>query len=154
MVRATDVKGLENIKQRVLDCFVGAAAATGARLEYKWDDLCYLPMLNNLTLGRLFLGNLLRFRKKAKMEDPDKGFGSTDFGNVSQIVPGVHAGIAIAPPGVVTHSPQFAEAAASENGRLAMLDAAKTLALTVADLVAVPGLLVKAKDEFDRNKKL
>jgi amidohydrolase len=153
MVRATDQAYLEELKQKVLDCFKGAAAATGARLEYKWDDLSYAPLLNNLTLGKLFLANLRRFRKKAQMEDPDKGFGSTDFGNVSQLIPGIHASIAIAPRGVVTHSPQFAEAAGSETGRQAMLDAAKALALTVTDLLADPELIVKAREEFNQHQE-
>ena len=34
------------------------------------------------------------------MEDPDKSFGSTDFGNVSQLVPGIHASVAITRRGI------------------------------------------------------
>ncbi len=53
LVRAADETYLAELKQKVLNCFIGAATATGARLEYKWDELCYAPMLNNLTLGKL-----------------------------------------------------------------------------------------------------
>jgi amidohydrolase len=149
LVRAADETYLAELKQKVLNCFLGAATATGARLEYKWDELCYAPMLNNLTLGRLFVRNMRKIGRKTKMVDPDKSFGSTDFGNVSQLVPGIHASVAITGRrGVVTHSPQFAKAAVSEKGLQAMLDAAKALAMTAADLVADPELMAKVKDEF------
>ena len=81
LVRADTEAYLEELKQKVLNCFIGAATATGARLEYKWDDLCYAPMLNNIALGRLFMNNMRQIGRKMKLVDPDKSFGSTDFGN-------------------------------------------------------------------------
>jgi len=153
LVRAEDETYLAELKQKVLNCFAGAATATGARLEYKWDELCYAPMLNNLSIGKLFVRNMRKIGRKTRMVDPDKSFGSTDFGNVSQLVPGIHASISITSRrGVVTHSPQFAEAAVSEKGLQAVIDAAKGLALTVTDLIAEPDLLAKVKNEFIKNK--
>jgi amidohydrolase len=153
LVRAEDITYLEDLKKRVLNCFSGAAVATGARLEYKWEELCYAPMLNNLTIGKLFVRNMLEIGHKMKMVDADKSFGSTDFGNVSQLLPGIHASVRITSRrGVVTHSPQFAEAAVSEKGLQAMLDAAKALAMTAADLLAEPANLVRAKNEFNKHK--
>jgi metal-dependent amidase/aminoacylase/carboxypeptidase family protein len=91
--------------------------------------------------------------RKSKLVDPDKSFGSTDFGNVSQLVPGIHASVSITTRrGVVTHSPQFAEAACSEKGMQAMIGAAKAMAMTVADLVAEPDTLAKVKQEFFNQK--
>lgn len=151
LVRAEDEAYLEELKKKVLNCFMGAAAATGARLEYKWDGLCYLPMLNNLTIGKLFARNMRAIGHRMKMVDADKSFGSTDFGNVSQLLPGIHASVQITSGrGVVTHSPQFAEAAVSEKGLKAMLDAAKALAMTAADLLAEPAILTRAKNEFNK----
>jgi hypothetical protein len=75
--------------------------------------------------------------------------GSTDMGNVSQLVPSIHPTIAVAPETVAIHSPEFAEVAASENGIKGMLDAAKAMAMTVADLVASPETVDKVKKEFD-----
>lgn len=153
MVRAADETYLAELKQKVLNCFIGAGLATGARLEYKWDELCYLPVRNNLTIGKLFLQNMRHIGRRTRMVDPGQSFGSTDFGNVSQLVPGVHATVSITGRrGVVTHSPQFAEAAVSEKGLRAVLDAAKGLALTVADLVAGPELIEKVKAEFFKSK--
>lgn len=149
LVRAAEETYLAELKEKVLNCFKGAAQATGARLEYKWDALSYAPMLNNLTLGRLFMRNMNQIGRKTRMVDPDKSFGSTDFGNVSQLVPGIHASVSITTKrGTVTHSPQFAEAAVSEKGLEAMLDSAKALGMTVADLLADSGVLIKVKAEF------
>jgi amidohydrolase len=153
LVRAADEVYLVELKQRVLNCFIGAATATGARLEFRWDELCYAPLLNNLTMARLFVRNMHQIGHKMKLVDPEKSFGSTDFGNVSQLVPGIHASVGITSRrGVVTHSPQFAEAAVSEKGMQAMLDAAKALAMTTADLVTDSKLMAKAKNEFYQHK--
>ena len=152
LVRAVDEAELAELKQKVLNCFKGAATATGARLEYRWDELIYAPILNNLTLARLFVRNMRLIGHRMTLVDPDKSFGSTDFGNVSQLVPGIHASVSITSRGVVTHSPQFAEAARSEKGLQAMIDAAKGLGLTAADLLANPELMTKAKEEFFKHK--
>jgi len=87
-----------------------------------------------------------------KLSDPGKAFGSTDMGNVSQLVPSIHPSVAIAPMEVAIHSPQFASAAASEAGIHGLLDAAKALSMTVVDLVANPEIVAKVKEEFKQNK--
>jgi amidohydrolase len=152
LVRAADDAYLDELKERVINCFIGAATASGARLEYKWSDIRYAPMLNNLTLARLFRQNMQSLGRKVRLTDLHRGFASTDMGNVSQLVPSIHPYVAIAPEGVLIHSPQFALAAASEAGIRGLLDAAKTLAMTVIDLVANPGIVTKVKREFDQRK--
>ena len=152
LVRAEDDAYLDELKQKVINCFIGAATATGARLEYRWGDICYAPLINNLTLAQLFRQNMESLGRKAQLSDPNKSFGSTDMGNVSQLVPGIHPSVAIASTEVVIHSPQFASAAASEAGIHGLLDAAKALALTVTDLVANPEIVAKVKEEFQQQK--
>ena len=39
LVRAEDEAYLEDLKRRVVACFEAGATATGARLEYRWDDV-------------------------------------------------------------------------------------------------------------------
>jgi amidohydrolase len=152
IVRAEDNVYLDELKEKVLNCFVGAATATGACLEYRWGKVQYAPMRNNMTLARLFRRNMQSLGRKIGLSDPSKGFGSTDMGNVSQIVPSIHAGVAIAPKEVATHSPEFALAAASEAGIQGMLDAAKALAMTVVDLLANPEIAIRVKQEFQQTK--
>src|SRR5699024_505853 len=59
---------------------------------------------------------------------------STDFGNVSFRVPGIHPVIKIAPHEVALHTREFATAAGSELARSAAADGAYGLAATVLDV--------------------
>ena len=147
LVRAEDDTYLNEMKKRVLDCFTGAATATGTRLDYRWKNY-YAPMHNNMTLGRTFQQNMTALGRNALLEELHKSPGSTDMGNVSQIVPSIHSYIAITSPGTAFHSIEFAAAAASEMGIKSMLDAAKTMAMTAADLLANPELMTQIKAEF------
>jgi len=138
LVRAEDNTYLDELKEKVLNCFIGAATASGARLEYRWGKIRYAPMRNNLTLARLFRQNMQSLERRMQLFNSSRAFGSTDMGNVSQLVPSIHPHVAIAPVGVSLHSFQFAQAAASEAGIRGLVDAAKALAMTVVDLVANP----------------
>ena len=152
IVRAEDNAYLDELKEKVINCFVGAATASGARLEYRWDDVRYAAMRNNRTLAKLFMQNMEFLGRKMEFASQGKTFGSTDMGNVSQLVPGIHPLVAIAQAEVLLHSPEFALAAASEAGIKGMCDAAKALAITVVNLVASPETVVKAKEEFRKGK--
>jgi amidohydrolase len=149
-VRAQDNIYLDELKQNVLKCFEGAALATGTRLDYKWADIVYAPMKNNLVLAQLFAQNLESLGRKVASFEPYFGFGSTDMGNVSQVIPAIHPSVAIVSPDVLLHSKDFVLAAASESGHKGLLDAAKALAMTVADLLGEPENLARVKDEFSR----
>lgn len=148
LVRAADNAYLDELKQKVLNCFKGASLATGARLEYRWSDIVYAPMKNNMALGQIFAQNLASLGRKVEPLEPH--FGSTDMANVSQVIPTIHPFIAIASPDVLLHSVDFAQAAASEAGHKGMLDAAKALAMTVVDLLTDPKVLAKVKEEFSQ----
>ncbi len=151
LVRASDNAYLDELKQKVLNCFSGASLATGARLDYKWGEIIYAPMNNNLFLAQLFSQNLKSLGRKIEPFEPRFGFGSTDMGNVSQVIPAIHPSVAIASPGISLHSTDFALAAASEAGHKGLLDAAKVLAMTVVDLLSEPETLAKVKDEFSHS---
>jgi len=147
LIRALDNQYLDELKERVLNCFIGASVASGARLEYSWRDRTYAPMKNNATLAQLFSQNLESLGRQVEAFDTRFGFGSTDMGNVSQVVPSIHPTIAIASPEVLIHTPEFAAAAASEAGQEGLMDAAKAMAMTVADILQ-PGMLDRIKQEF------
>ncbi len=148
LVRALDYDYLAELKDKVLNCFTGASVASGARLEYRWKDRTYAPMKSNMTLAGLFKQNLESLGRHVEAFDPRFGLGSTDMGNVSQVVPSIHPTIAIAPLEVFIHTPEFAAAAASQAGHEGLMDAAKAMAMTVADILSQPGILDKIKQEF------
>ncbi len=147
LIRAPDDDYLDELKDKVLNCFIGASVASGARLEYKWRDRTYAPMKNNATLAQLFSQNLESLGRYVGAFDPRFGFGSTDMGNVSQLLPSIHPTIAIASSEVLIHTQEFATAAGSEAGHEGLMDAAKAMAMTVADILQ-PGMLDKIKREF------
>ncbi len=151
LVRALDDDYLAELKTKVLNCFTGASLATGARLEYRWRDKTYAPMKNNITLANLFKQNLESLGRKVDAFDPHLGMGSTDMGNVSHVVPSIHATIAIAPPEVLIHTPEFAAAAVSEAGHKGLTDAAKSMAMTIVDILSQPAILDRIKQEFDHS---
>ena len=148
-VRAPDNEYLDELKSKVSNCFIGASTASGARLEYHWDDIAFDSMKNNETLAGLFKQNLESLGRHVEAFNPEFGLGSTDMGNVSQVVPSIHPTIAIASPEVLGHTPEFAAAAVSEAGHEGLIDAAKALAMTVVDILQ-PGMLDKIRQEFCR----
>ena len=147
LIRAQDDKYLAELRDKVLNCFTGASIASGARLEYRWRERAYAPMKNNSNLAGLFKQNLESLGRHVEAFDPRFGFGSTDMGNVSQVVPSIHPTIAIASPEVLIHTQEFASAAASEAGHEGLMDAAKAMAMTVVDILQ-PGMLDSIKQEF------
>nr|MDO8133763.1 hypothetical protein [Candidatus Njordarchaeum guaymaensis] len=86
-------------------------------------------------------------------EPEEEGSGSTDMGNVSQVVPSIHAYIEIGPHGMPSHSIEFVKAAASEEGHRGLINAAKGLAMTSIDIFTNPELLGKIRQEFKEFKE-
>jgi amidohydrolase len=152
LIRAEEDDYLYELQRRTIDCFTGAAIATGACLKYKWADVRYAPMLNNITLARVFSQNMKSLGRKIQLSKSGVLLGSTDMGNVSQVVPSIHSFIAIAHPGILIHTPEFAAAEASKEGNRGLLDAAKSMAMTAIDLLSDPGILIRINKEFNRNR--
>ena len=150
IVRSADDASLDELMQKVLNCFMGAATATGAQLQYKWGEVRYAPMRNNLPLAQLFAQNMQSLGRDITLSGSNEAFGSTDMGNVSQLAPSIHPSVAVAEKGISVHSSQFVSAAASEAGIKGMLDAAKALAMTVVDLVASPEIVSHIREGFDK----
>jgi amidohydrolase len=151
-VRAEDDEYLKVIKERVIDCFTGASIATGAELKYKWDDVSYAAMNNNETMARLFQRNMESLGQDIPLRDDSTWGGSTDAGNVSQILPTIHPLVRIAGNEVLIHTPEFANVAGSEEGFQKMMVAAKAMGMTMVDLLADPALLESAREEFRGSK--
>jgi aminobenzoyl-glutamate utilization protein B len=80
----------------------------------------------------------------------DVGGGSTDVGDVSYIIPTAQLCASCAPIGVPGHSWQFTAAQGSSIGKKGMLFAAKSLALSITELMRSPDILRAAREEFDQ----
>jgi amidohydrolase len=147
-VRSPDDAYLDELVQRVLACFRAGAEATGARVDYRFPSKRYSAMRSNPTLAATFARNLHAVGLEETPPDATRGSGSSDMGNVSQVVPALHPSIAIAPRGVAGHSLQFAEYAASPDGMAGQAHATQIMAATLAELFANPRLLAQAATEF------
>jgi amidohydrolase len=151
IVRAEDDSSLEELKAKVINCFAGAATATGAKLEYSWGEQ-YSAMVTNLTMARLFRQNMKSLGRPIRLGDNAVMNFSTDVGNVSRLVPTIQPLVQIAPEDVLIHTPQFARAAASDEALRRLLDAAKTMAMTAIDLLASPETRASVQEEFRKGK--
>ena len=150
LVRARDEAYMQELVQKVKNIFQAAALATGCSVKLTFDEDPYSDLRNNSVLAALFEDNLRRLGIDPVEPVPWENAGSTDMGNVTHVVPGLHPTLAIAPADVPGHSQAFLEASGSLRGYQAMVDAAKALAMTGADLLADPSLVEKAKAEFRR----
>jgi metal-dependent amidase/aminoacylase/carboxypeptidase family protein len=135
------------LRRRVVACAEGAATATGCSLQVTEMEAAYEPMKRNDTLLETFRANLRSLGAVEAPESRDR-LGSSDVGNVSQVVPTIQPMVKIAPDGTPIHSRAFEAAAVTPLAREGMLAAAKTMAMTTYDLLADPALLAKAKQEF------
>ncbi|MBN8578604.1 MAG: amidohydrolase [Cytophagales bacterium] len=79
---------------------------------------------------------------------PGAGFGSTDVGDVSWVVPTAGLSTATWVPGTAAHSWQAVAAGGTSIGHKGMLMAAKTLALSIVDVINNPVLIENAWKEF------
>lgn len=151
LVRARDEAYMHELVQKVKNIFQAAALATGCSVKLTFDEDPYTDLRNNGVLAKLFEENLQRLGIDPVDGVPWENAGSTDMGNVSHVVPALHPTLAIASAEVAGHSQAFLEASNSLRGYQAMIDAAKALAMTGADLLAEPSLADKAKTEFRRS---
>jgi amidohydrolase len=155
LVRADDNHYLDELKDKVLDCFKGAAKATGCKLKHKWGNRVYNTMNSNFFLADLFTGNMRSLGREMQPFDPKYGFGSTDMGNVSHVIPAIHPSVSITDTILVhTHTMEFARAAVSKVGDKAMLDGAKALAMTIVDLLGNKKNVESISREFFTNRQI
>ncbi|KAF5892602.1 peptidase M20 domain-containing protein 2, partial [Clarias magur] len=86
-LRTSSHRDLPNFRAKAEACFHAAALATGCKVEIKFEKNEFYEVLRNRTLEDLYEGN----GRALGMEFTTEGFsGSTDFGNVSHAVPGIH----------------------------------------------------------------
>ena len=155
-VRAADANELAPLKERVQACFEAGALATGCRLEINWSGVDYLDLKTNWPLAEVFERHARAVgREFFPLKDIPQGFaGSTDMGNVSHRIPSIHPMLAVAPVGVIIHNPEFALWAASDRGDAAVIDGAKTLALTALELMADGALMNSVRADFEATAEL
>lgn len=167
---------LQGLWERVMNTAEAAALGTGTELEYEiiHGNFNKLP---NETLSTIMHANLTRvggfsyteeeaaFASKLRESlegaealagaesriEPmqfEQSMGSTDVGDVSWMAPTTEMRAATWVPGTAPHSWQAIAGGGTSIGTRGMLVAAKTLALTAAELYESPDALKAAREEF------
>jgi amidohydrolase len=151
-VRSTDKVALAALRERVEACLRAGAEAAACEIEFDWYEPAYDELIGIEPFDDLYAANAARVGRTVRRPG-DEGvpsvLGSTDMGNVSQVVPSIHPMIAVSPPEVAIHTEAFVGYAAGPEGDAAVLDGAKALACTVADLWLDPAALARIREAFE-----
>jgi amidohydrolase len=148
MVRSPDNAYLADLRRRVLACFEGAALASACQLKAQWSEVCEVVSTNR-PLAEAFAENAKALGRTMHPRRPNDTHGSTDMGNVTRLVPGIHPFLSITEGSVPGHSIAFTEAAKTPRALATMRLAAKALAMTALDAFADGSLIKRAKEAHD-----
>lgn len=131
----------------------GAALQTGA--EYKFglfqnsvDNIVPTPLFDEIYEKHLNI-----YGESIPTENTIKGNGSSDVGNISQVVPTIQPGIKISEEYIAGHSIEFRDASKSDLGLKSIGLGAKLLANTALDIILDPELLERIKEQHAENVK-
>ena len=133
-VRADDLPELERMKAKVIACADGAALATGCRLEIDADPRVIAPLKILPAFYRLYSRQLALLGLAESTSPPDRNKGSSDIGNLSQVVPTIHPHVPIG-EGINIHTPAFAAATVTTQGEMAAVEGATALAMSAVELI-------------------
>jgi amidohydrolase len=139
-MRATDASSLADLEAKVNNCFLAGAVATGCdyaveQTEPMYDALKPDPWLAEVVRAEMV--GLGRAPVDAALEVA-LPLGSTDMGNVTQLLPGIHPMVAVDAGGASLHQPAFTAAAAGPSADKAVVDGAIMLARTIVRLAESP----------------
>ena len=112
-----------------------AATTRSSETEPPYDELA-----PDRWLAEVFRGEMTRLGREPVAAEIEAAvpLGSTDMGNVTQVMPGIHPVVGVDAGGASVHQPGFAAAAASPSGDKAVFEGAIMLARTVVALAETP----------------
>lgn len=152
-LRAAIRPTLNEVYQKVENIVKGAALQTGATYEFG----LFQNSVDNTVLTPSF--DDIFFKHLAEVDVPEvdiqekspSSLGSTDVGNVSQVIPTIQPTVSISDEYIAGHSIEFKAASRSEKGLASIAIGAELLAKTALDLILEPELLAKIKEEHQEN---
>ena len=149
-LRAATAPGLEEVYRKVERIVEGAALATGAKGRMRPYQNRVENMIPTPSFDAVYAKNLALFGEKISPRDPKESVGSSDVGNVSQVIPVIQPSISISDTPAAGHSEEMKEAARSEKGLASILLGAKVLSFTALDLLENGELLKSIQAEHRR----
>jgi len=138
MIRAQKTQELKQLETKIIKCFKSAGLATGCEVNVIEGNGIYENLVTDKKLASIFTKyskDLSIDMKTNKAFDQSKN-GSTDFGNISKLIPSLHAFLAIVPDdgSVVNHQPEFADATLTTAAKEAIKNGSILLAATILEL--------------------
>jgi amidohydrolase len=144
-LRAADMADLDDLRHRVRACLEGAATATGTSVEITPEGHVYEPLRQNPGLVAAFAQACEAIGRPLTPDPAGPGLrGSTDFGNVSQLLPALHADLAVHSWPAVNHQHEFAAHCVGPDGDRTLIESAKAMALTALAYAADPSIVSEA----------
>lgn len=147
-IRASTRKTCDEVTFKIKNIAQGAALATGAKLNI----IAFQNQVDNFLINKKFDDAFIESANLLNLEidtEAKKGIGSTDAGNISQVVPTIHPYIKIGPSSLVGHTPEFCQASASKEADEALIVGAKALAITGLTLITNKEKLQEITSEFN-----
>ncbi|MCO5176437.1 MAG: M20 family metallopeptidase [Thermomicrobiales bacterium] len=153
LVRADTRDYVDELVEKVKNIAQGAALMTGCEVQIAEGEMHY-DMRPSYVIGRVYQDNMAEVGIDLSKGREGRGMHSTDFGNVSYLIPSVTGSFAISHTPIPGHSQQVVDASGSEFGYEQYVKVSTAMALTVLDLLTNPELLQEAKDAHARWSEL
>ncbi|RVW04527.1 M20 family peptidase [Rhodococcus spongiicola] len=151
-LRAHTAESLDELLTRADACFAAGALATGCTHEVRTVSPAYAELRPDPWLVDVFREEITDLGRTPVPADVEasRPLGSTDMGNVTQVIPGIHPVVGLDSGGSVIHQPEFAAAAVTESADRALLDGAMALARTVIRAVLDPDQRARLLEGVER----
>jgi amidohydrolase len=135
-MRATDASSLADLEAKVGDCFLAGAVATGCDYHVEQTEPMYDALKPDAWMAETVRAEMTRLGRSPVDQALEAALplGSTDMGNVTQRMPGIHPMVGVDAGGASLHQADFTAAAAAPTADKAVLDGAIMLARTVVRL--------------------
>ena len=146
-IRAADIDTLHELYEKVENIVKGSALQTGCTSSMKLYQNLVENMVLTPSLDAIYekyiteLGNTVKHVEDMVMP------GSSDVGNISQVVPTIQPHISITDVQIAGHSQDMVNASCSQKAMDAIVKGAKALAFTALELFENPEELVKVKED-------
>lgn len=151
--RSPTIRGARNLASRIKQCLEAGALATGCKLDIK-EKSGYADLRVNEALCSSFLHHIAVEGIEVLTTDEPVS-AATDQGNVSYVVPSLHAviGIPVA-DGSKNHTAGFTQAAGTTVAYERAIISGKAMAMTGWDVLTDDGLYEQVKQHFETDRKL
>jgi len=147
-VRSPSLARLEALEARVRACINAAGMTTGCEVSITADSP-YAELRLNSPLCVAFAAEMEIRGVKVLATSQTMMQGSTDMGNVSHAMPGLHAMVGIpGPSSAFPHSQNFTIVPGTRDAHLRILEAAKSLAMTAWLALMDDGFYAEVRRDF------